>query len=365
MSNIKKVFLNTQDKNPNELHSDCLLNLHKPIENCTGFRVCSAHSPLSSFTFNTHNNRLRFSKQLNSTFPNISKVVYSETNMSTGVYHEETALLPNAVYTSAQIGTALSGIAASNMSFNITGTSISGVYSAVGYERRVSLRAYTKDNKFTMSDYMNLPGNETLVASGAIVSVVFSTHTDFTNKIVFPPSPTEILLDKQTVYDEASLATYLSTLIPNTVFTFVQHKIKVQNNEGTYGLRLFQNDKLGLEFDELDFGGFTDIGAGASFQSTHVSDQSTHVMTYLGLSFFNNSICSKKESHASDIVCALHNSSGVHYGMYLVYNNGSDEILPMNTNQFNGVHVHLYDRDFKLIDDQSLPTHVELSIYCK
>lgn len=364
---IHKIYLNTQDKQTNEKHSNCLLNLHKPIENAYGFRVVSAHSPLSSFTFNTFNNVLEFKKQGNFTFPEIGKLIYSETNLSTLHYHEEEVQLNNNVYTSSQLSTALGTIAQTGMSFNV-GTNpgtIHGIYTAQSYARRVSLRGYDKFGRFTMGGDINLGGNETIVSAGAVATVVFSSHVDFSNKITYPQISTKINLDKSTVFDEPSLATYLNTLIPNTVFSFVNHKLKIQNNEGTYALRLYANDKLGLEFDNQQF---IDIASGAFYQSDHVSDQSTHTMTYLGLSIYGDSTCSKKptgnQSHASDIVCCLFNDTGVHYGQYLKYT-GTDEILKINTSQFSTIGVKLYDRHFNVIDDQSLSSHIEISVYCK
>ena len=71
---VHKLILSTQDKLNHESHSDCLIHLHAPINNATGFRVCSSHIPVDAGTFTFYENSMEYQLSSNYTFPNIKKI---------------------------------------------------------------------------------------------------------------------------------------------------------------------------------------------------------------------------------------------------------------------------------------------------
>ena len=198
-------------------------------------------------------------------------------------------------------------------------------------------------------------------------TLVFTTGMDPQTLASYPTTPSIIKFNNSTIYNESNLASFLNAQITNVVFSFVDHKLRVVNNS-TNRIRLYRNDKLGIQFanDNIQF---TELAAsGGSFQSTYVGDLSTHIMNYLGLSIYGDGVCSTDnaidKAHCNNIVAVLHNSSGSNYGGYMVLDEPSD-LMPINAHQFSNIRVQIYDENYRTCVHQTMPAHLEIDIYCK
>ena len=204
------------------------------------------------------------------------------------------------------------------------------------------------------------------VHSNATTITFTSGAVDYENKTTFQPSvfyklPNDVLLS------ETEIATFLSNLVSFLTFSFVDHKIQIVNSDSNKSVRISQNDKLGIE---PPYGNSVFLDPGNTYTSNQVLDQSTHIMQYLGIGIYQGSICSEKfagqdAAHADDICCVLHNKTGSQYGGYLIYENPSGgPLLPVVSEQFQDIRVQLFDKNFRRIVGQRMPTHVELNLFC-
>ena len=204
------------------------------------------------------------------------------------------------------------------------------------------------------------------VHSNATTIQFTSGAVDYENKTTFQPSvlyklPNDVLLT------EAEIATFLSNLVSFLTFSFVDHKINIVNSDSNKSVRISKNDKLGVE---PQYGNSVFLDPGQTYTSDKVLDQSTHIMQYLGLGIYQGSICSQKtageeSAHADDICAVLHNTTGTQYGGYLIHENPSGgPMLPVVAEQFQDIRVQLFDKNFRRIVGQKMPTHIELNLFC-
>ena len=206
-----------------------------------------------------------------------------------------------------------------------------------------------------------------LSTGNATHTLVFTNGMDPQTLASYPTTPSVIKFNNSTIYNETNLASFLNAQITNVVFSFVDHKLRVVNNTANK-VRLYRNDKLGIQFanDNIQF---TELAAsGGSFQSTYVGDLSTHIMNYLGLSIYGDGVCSTDNSvdkaHTNNIVAVLHNNTGSNYGGYMMLDEPSD-MMPINAHQFSNIRVQIYDENYRTCVHQTMPSHLEIDIYCK
>jgi len=205
------------------------------------------------------------------------------------------------------------------------------------------------------------------LANGSDVDINFTTTMDISTKNSFNNVISKITFDPFETYTEASLLTFLNGNFAHFTWSFDDHRLKVvSSNSSSHSnvLRLFRNEKLGIVFKKLNINS-VDVPVDGAYTAEAVLNGSTHIMCYLGLSIYNDSVCSKKnnQAHASDICATLHNRSRMTYGDYLEQNNESTDIIPISTSQFQSIRVRSYNPNFQLIPNQHLPTHVELNIF--
>lgn len=203
------------------------------------------------------------------------------------------------------------------------------------------------------------------LANNSDIDINFTTTMDISSKIGFNHIITKLNFDEYETYTETTLLQFLNSNFSNFTWSFDDHRLKVVSSNSNI-LRLYKNEKLGLTFKNKDVN-FIDIPANGTYTAEAVLNGSTHIMSYLGLSFYNNSICSKKhrQAHANDIVATLHNRSRMTYGDYLEMNEPGPDIVPINTSQFQSIRVRSYNPNYQIIPNQHLPTHVEVNIYCR
>ena len=201
------------------------------------------------------------------------------------------------------------------------------------------------------------------LANNSDIDIIFTKTMDITSKTTFNNVISTVSFDPYETYTETSLLTFLNANFSNFTWSFDDHRLKIVSSNANI-LRLFKNEKLGIVFKKTN-NSFVDIPASGTYTAEAVLNGSTHIMCYLGLSIYNDSICSTKnnQAHASDIVATLHNRSRMTYGDYLEQNNESTDILPINASQFQSIRIRSYNPNFHLIPNQHLPTHVELNIY--
>lgn len=202
------------------------------------------------------------------------------------------------------------------------------------------------------------------LANGSDVDIIFSTTMDSSSKVDFNDVISSVIFDPYETFTESTLVTFLNGNFSNFTWSFEDHRLKVVSSNSNK-LRLYRNEKLGITFKKSGEN-FVDIDPSATYIAEAVLNGSTHIMCYLGLSIYNDSICSKKknQAHANDIVATLHNRSRLTYGDYLEQNTESTDIIPINASQFQSIRIRSYNPNFQLIPNQHLPTHVELNVYC-
>ncbi len=201
------------------------------------------------------------------------------------------------------------------------------------------------------------------------IDINFTSTMDSSTKIDFNDVISEIIFDPYETFTEATLSSYLTNSLSNFTFSFDDHRIKIDSSSSNK-LRIYRNDKLGITFKKQNIN-HIDILPNSSYTCEAVLNGSTHIMSYLGLSIYNDSICSKKttkndfsSASCTDIVATLHNKSRMVYGDYLEQNNESTDIFPITTSQFQSIRVRSYAPNFTIFPNQHLPTHVELNVYC-
>lgn len=201
------------------------------------------------------------------------------------------------------------------------------------------------------------------LANNSDIDIIFTKTMDITSKTTFNNVISTVSFDPYETYTETSLLTFLNANFSNFTWSFDDHRLKIVSSNANI-LRLFKNEKLGIVFKKTN-NSFVDIPASGTYTAEAVLNGSTHIMCYVGLSIYNDSICSTKnnQAHASDIVATLHNRSRMTYGDYLEQNNESTDILPINASQFQSIRIRSYNPNFHLIPNQHLPTHIELNIY--
>ncbi len=202
------------------------------------------------------------------------------------------------------------------------------------------------------------------LANNSDIDINFTTTMDISSKNTFNNVISKVVFDPYETYTESTLITFLNGNFSNFTWSFEDHRLKIVSSNSNI-LRLFHNEKLGLVFKKSGEK-FVDIPASGTYIFEAVLNGSTHIMCYLGLSIYNDSVCSKKnnQAHASDIVATLHNRSRMTYGDYLEQNNESTDIFPISTSQFQSIRIRSYNPNFQLIPNQHLPTHVELNVFC-
>jgi len=202
------------------------------------------------------------------------------------------------------------------------------------------------------------------LANGSDVDIIFTTTMDSSSKVDFNDVISSVIFDPYETFTESTLVTFLNGNFSNFTWSFEDHRLKVVSSNSNK-LRLYRNEKLGITFKKSGEN-FVDIDPSATYIAEAVLNGSTHIMCYLGLSIYNDSICSKKknQAHANDIVATLHNRSRLTYGDYLEQNTESTDIIPINASQFQSIRIRSYNPNFQLIPNQHLPSHVELNVYC-
>ena len=200
--------------------------------------------------------------------------------------------------------------------------------------------------------------------SGRIITFN-SSLMDLSNKTTFINNITKLAFVEDEQYTEATLITYLNAnFASNFVWSFVNHKLKVVSSSSNK-LRLYKNIKLGLVFNNSS-DEYIDIDANGTYIFQNVLDGSTNLNLMIGLSIYNDSLCSAKhgDPHANNIACVLHNRSRDTYGDMAELKNPGD-LYPINQTQFHNIRVQTYDEKFRLNYGQNLPTKLEIDIYCK
>ena len=200
--------------------------------------------------------------------------------------------------------------------------------------------------------------------SGGIITFN-SSLMDLSNKITFINNITKLKFVEDEQYTEATLITFLNAnFASNFVWSFVNHKLKVVSSSSNK-LRLYKNVKLGLVFNNSS-DEYIDIDANGTYTFENVLDGSTNLNLMIGLSIYNDSLCSAKQgdAHANNIACVLHNRSRDTYGDMAELKNPGD-LYPINQTQFHNIRVQTYDEKFRLNFGQNLPTKLEIDIYCK
>ena len=307
-------------------------------------------------------------------------------SVTPAAYHEERVFKYTAYDDNDQITTtsglnfpgtefeiAANSTSAHNISTNIIFTSTSGIadtYANTTLTPRGKMSYHLNDTLgFVKGGVVINTGNVKVadkpitLANNSDVDITFTKTMDISSKITFNNIISKINFDPFETYTETSLLTFLNANFSNFTWSFDSHRLKVVSSNANI-LRLFKNEKLGIVFKKTN-NNFVDIPANATYTAEAVLNGSTHIMCYLGLSIYGDSICSTKnnQAHASDIVATLHNRSRMTYGDYLEQNNESTDIIPINTSQFQSIRIRSYNPNFHLIPNQHLPTHVELNVY--
>ena len=311
----------------------------------------------------------------------------STLSVTPAAYHEE-RVFKYTVYGDDDVITTTSGLnfpgtefeiaanstSAHNISTNVVFTSTSGVantYANTTLTPRGKMSYHVNDVLgFTKTGVVVNTGNvraadrPITLANNSDVDVIFTSNMDTSSKTTFNNVISKVNFDPYETYTEATLLTFLNGNFSNFTWSFEDHRLKVVSSNSNI-LRLYHNEKLGLVFKTSGVK-FVDIPASGTYIFEAVLNGSTHIMCYLGLSIYNDSICSKKgnQAHASDICATLHNRSRMTYGDYLEQNNESTDIIPISTSQFQSIRIRSYNPNFQLIPNQHLPTHVELNVYC-
>ena len=269
---------------------------------------------------------------------------------------------------------AANSTSASNITTNIIFTSTSGVadtYANTTLTPRGKMSYHLNDTLgFVKGGIVINTGNvknadkAMTLANNSDVDINFTTTMDISSKTTFNNVISKVNFDPYETYTESTLLTFLNGNFSNFTWSFEDHRLKIVSSNANI-LRLFKNEKLGIVFKKSDVNS-VDIAPSATYVAEAVLNGSTHIMCYLGLSIYNDSVCSKKnnQAHASDIVATLHNRSRMTYGDYLEQNDEATDIIPINTSQFQSIRVRSYNPNFQLIPNQHLPTHVELNVFC-
>lgn len=249
--------------------------------------------------------------------------------------------------------------------------------------RRLELRIDQKLRQVyipTEGDYYyklaaGVPYNTSTVASGLLFQPYFTDVVQSTieKNIWWPnnlPITTTVSFKTDTMYTETELLTDIqavTALVPNLLFTLVEHKLKIQNTSENIGYIFSANERLGWASDII-------IGPLSTYTVPELIDVSSlNDVLYLSLpdlyqdgknsynSFRNLSSDVKHQRPIiSSIVCSIWNNSDVQYGKYVSYKNDSDTWMRSTRKDLKTMRLQILDSEYRLVDLNKKAVHIEL-----
>ena len=249
--------------------------------------------------------------------------------------------------------------------------------------RRLELRIDDKLRQIyvpTEGDYFyklapGVPNTNSTVASGLLFQPYFTNSVQITveKNIWWPnnlPSTTTVSFKTDTMYTETELLTdiqVVTALVPNLLFTLVEHKLKIQNTSENVGYIFSANERLGWPSDIT-------IGPLSTYTASELIDVSSlNDVIYIALpdlyqdgknsynSFRNLSSDVKHQRPIiSSIVCSIWNNADVQYGKYVSYKNDSDSWMRSTRKDLKTMKVQILDSEYRIIDLNQKAVHLEL-----
>ena len=249
--------------------------------------------------------------------------------------------------------------------------------------RRLELRIDQKLRQVyipTEGDYYykvaaGVPYNTSTVASGLLFQPYFTdvAQTLIEKNIWWPnnlPITTTVSFKTDTMYTETELLTDIqavTALVPNLLFTLVEHKLKIQNTSENVGYIFSANERLGWPSDIT-------VGPLSTYTATELIDVSSlNDVIYIALpdlyqdgknsynSFRNLSSDVKHQRPIiSSIVCSIWNNADVQYGKYVSYKNDSDSWMRSTRKDLKTMKVQILDSEYRIIDLNQKAVHLEL-----
>ena len=249
--------------------------------------------------------------------------------------------------------------------------------------RRLELRIDQKLRQVyipTEGDYYyklapGVPNTNSTVASGLLFQPYFTdvVQSSIERNIWWSnnlPSTTTVSFKTDTMYTETELLTdiqVVTTLIPNLLFTLVEHKLKIQNTSENVGYIFSANERLGWPSDIT-------VGPLSTYTASELIDVSSlNDVIYIALpdlyqdgknsynSFRNLSSDVKHQRPIiSSIVCSIWNNADVQYGKYVSYKNDSDSWMRSTRKDLKTMKVQILDSEYRIIDLNQKAVHIEL-----
>ena len=249
--------------------------------------------------------------------------------------------------------------------------------------RRLELRIDDKLRQIyvpTEGDYFyklapGVPNTNSTVASGLLFQPYFThvVQSSIERNIWWPnnlPSTTTVSFKTDTMYTETELLTdiqVVTALVPNLLFTLVEHKLKIQNTSENVGYIFSANERLGWPSDIT-------VGPLSSYTASELIDVSSlNDVIYIALpdlyqdgknsynSFRNLSSDVKHQRPIiSSIVCSIWNNADVQYGKYVSYKNDSDSWMRSTRKDLKTMKVQILDSEYRIIDLNQKAVHLEL-----
>ena len=234
------------------------------------------------------------------------------------------------------------------------------------------------DYYFKLSGPVNPePYNNSTVATGLLFQPYFTppmVQQTLIEKNIWWNNPlpvtTSISYKIDNVYTESQLLAdtqAITAIIPNLIFSVVEHKLKIQNTSESIPYLIRANERLGIPLDVI-------IQPLSTYTAIELIDVSSlNDVIYISLPDLyqdgKNSFNSFKQltsdpTHQrpiiSSIVASLANMSDTQYGKYVSYNNQSDSWMRSTRKDLKTMKIQILDSEYRIIDLNKKAVHLEL-----
>lgn len=251
--------------------------------------------------------------------------------------------------------------------------------------RRLELRIDDKSRQIYVpseGDYyfklaQGVPNNDSTVAGGLLFQPYFTppmiqqTPTErniwWNNPL---PVTTTITYKTDTIYTESEILAdtqAITAIIPNLIFSVVEHKLKIQNTSETTPYLIKANERLGIPLDVI-------VQPLSTYTAVELIDVSSlNDVIYISLPDLyqdgKNSFNSFKQLTAdpthqrpiiSSIVASIANMSDTQYGKYVSYNNQADSWMRSTRKDLKTLKIQILDSEYRIIDLNKKAVHLEL-----
>lgn len=331
--------------------------------------------PVAGGTFTSDNNYIRYETQVQRSLPNISELVYTETDEHGTITEVPLALNAN-TYSVGSLVIALVGQYGAFGTWTVTGVDskaiISCAYTSEALERKVKLQVRDLTGNVVTSNKLNLKGDEKTIPAYSSAAFSFSVDAVLTPEYVFLSNFNTVALptfsfDAGNIYTVAEFVADINAQYGSTLASVVSTNVyRLTNPSSTAKIRLIKNTAAGILTSQeiavsssADFT-LTDFSVTGTPLNTGSLDFGSGVSKVSYISLPNLVTTSRCGSGHRSICTSIMNQSTEIYGSYATRVDDSEAYHTTNVNEISEIQVKLLDENHNVADIGELPLFLEL-----